>query len=174
MSVLLPPAEDLADLVVRMCQQPWPTTEVDRRRYFSALQLSDGDIVDDESHPQNAQTRWRDFTTALPGNVGGNCSTFRDQFLGLHLFAYSQREPNGQPAREGYAALRHFLSQVLGDPLEVWGQADQPACLWRTEILTLDMYCFQQPDSGVMIGASHTQRSAANDAAATQRRHARP
>ena len=172
--VLSPPAEDLADLVVRMCQLPWPTTEQDRRRYFSELELTDGDVADTESVRHNPETRLRDLTTALPGSVGGNCSTFRGQFLGLSLFAYSQREPNGQPARQGYAALRHLLSQVLGDPLEEWGPVDQPACLWRVGVLTLDMYCFQQRHSGIMVGPSHTPRSAANDAASIKRGHTRP
>ena len=174
MSELSPPAEDLAALLIRMCQLPWPTTEEDRRRYFCDLQLSDGEVIHMNSHQSDPETRWRCFTTALPGQVEGTCTMFRDQFLGLYLSAYNQHEPHGQPATEGWALVRYLLSQVLGDPLEEWGAADNPACLWQPGVLTLDMYCSQTPSSGIMVGPCHTQRSAANDAAALQRGQTRP
>lgn len=166
---LSPPAEHLAGLLIRMCHERWPTTEEDRKRYFSALQLTDTGVVQSDPDPRKADTHWRDFTTALAGSVEGNCSVFQNQFLGLHLFAYSQLTPNAEPAREGYACLRRLLSQELGDPVEEWGTVIQPACLWRPGALTLVMHCFQERASGIMVGPIHTQRSTAHGAAAMNR-----
>lgn len=173
MPKLSPAPEHLSALLIRMCQELWPTTEEDRKRYFSALQLTDSGVVESDPDPHDPDTRWRDFTTALAGPVEGSCSVFQNQLLGLYLFAYNQLEPNAEPAREGYASLRRLLSQRLGDPVEEWGTASQPACLWRPGALTLVMHCFQKRDSWIMVGPSHSERSAAHDAAATSRRRIR-
>lgn len=170
MLTLLPPAEQLSTLLIRMCQEPWPTTEEDRERYFSALQLTDSGPAESSPSAPDPDTQARDFTTALAGPVTGLYTVFRDQFLGLALFAYSELKPNGEPAREGYAALQRLLSQGLGDPVEEgWGTPSYPAYEWRTGALTLDLYCFQERDSGIMIDLSHSERSAAYEAATSSR-----
>jgi hypothetical protein len=171
---LTPTPKDLSDLLVRMCQEPWPTSEEDRLRYFSALHLTDGEVLEDPPHHRDPDSRSRRFTTALPGQVDGNCSMFRDQFLGLQLFAYNQFEPNQAFAREGYAALKQLLTEAFGDPVEEWGPPNQPACLWRPGPLMLDMYCFQEHSSGIMVGPAHSERSAASDAAAFHRQQTNP
>jgi hypothetical protein len=38
---LIPPAEEVADLLVEMTRAPWPTSEEDRLRYFQPLGLHD-------------------------------------------------------------------------------------------------------------------------------------
>lgn len=172
MATLSPAPEDLAALLIRMCQEPWPTTEEERQRYFRTLQLTDSAVPGNNPDEQDPDSQWRDFTTALTGPVDGSCITFQGQFLGLSLFAYHQLEPNAEPAREGYVAVRRSLSLALGDPIQEWGTADQPACQWRPGVLALDMYSFQRRDSGIMVGPSHSSRSAAHEAAAINRRRA--
>ena len=174
MTELTPSPEGLAELLIDMCTQPWPTTEEERLRYFQALQLQDGQFVDEPPphRKPDRQSRW--FTTPLPGQVDGISNTFRGQFLGLSMFAYNQPGSDAAPARDGYAALQALLNQAFGDPDEEWGPPTEPACLWRPGPLLLDMYCFQRGSSGVMLGPSHADRTAANNADAIRRQKEQP
>ena len=163
MTELTPPPADVADLMIQMTRLDWPTTEADRLRYFDTLGLHDEETLpprDDE--PDSTRIR---FATSLPG-VGGTCAMFGAEFLGLSLFCYHEPPVEHSPeARAGYAALRDQLNHYLGRPVEEWGTPTEPACLWRSGPLSIEMYCFQRLRSGVMVGPSHTERSAANDAA---------
>jgi hypothetical protein len=159
---LTPSPADVADLLIQMTRLDWPTNEADRRRYFDILGLHDLDTLpqrDDE-----ADSTMIRFATALPG-VDGICTTFRDEFLGLSLFCYNQPLEDGPEARAGYAGLRGEPNRYLGQPIEEWGTSTEPACLWPSGPLSIDMYCFQRLRSGVMVGLFHAERSAANDAA---------
>jgi hypothetical protein len=145
-----------------MARLDWPTGERDRRRYFDLLGLHDLDTLG-QRHDEPGTPMIR-FATSLP-NVDGTCTMFRDEFLGLSLFCYNEPLDNGPEARAGYAGLRGQLNRYLGPPIEEWGTPTQRACLWRSGLLSIDMYCFQRHQSGVMVGPSHAERSAANDAA---------
>jgi hypothetical protein len=158
---LTPATEDVVDLLTRMIHLEWPTTERDRLRYFNSLGLHDLDLLPRrEDDPDSLSRR---FSTPLPGEVDGICTMFRGEFLGLSLFCY-----NGPQARAGYAGLKSHLSRTFGTPIEEWGSPSELACLWRSGPLMLDMYCFQRLSSGIMIGPSHVERSAANDDAQEQ------
>ncbi len=158
---LSPSPQQLASLLLRTAQLPWPTTEAERLAYFAALGWHDtqGEVTDDGS-----DSAFRRFTTSLP-EVDGDSSAFREDHLGFSLSCYSERGEDRPAARAGFAAVREQLSSALGDPVEEWGSLHQPACLWQPGILSLEMYCFQRGSSSVMVGLSHTERSAANDAA---------
>ena len=162
MTLLNPPPAEVADQLIRMIHLDWPTNEADRRRYFDILDLDDLDTVpkrDDEP-----DTRMIRFVTALP-DVDGTCTMFRDELLGLSLFCYNEPIDNGPDASAGYVSLQDELTRFLGVPSEEWGTLAEPACLWRAGPLWIDMYCFQRLRSGVMVGPSHAEQSAANDAA---------
>jgi hypothetical protein len=163
---LTPSTEAVADLLIRMTQLEWPTTESDRLRYFDILGLRDQEVLPPSD--DDPESLWIRFTTSLPGQVDGNCSMFRGEFLGLSLFPYTEPVENGPQARAGYVGLRNHLSTAIGDPVEEWGSASEPACLWKSGLLMLEMYCFQRLASGVMVGPSHTERTAANDEAHIQ------
>jgi hypothetical protein len=163
MTQLNPDPADVADLVIKMSQEPWPTTETDRQRYFNALGLHDLALV--PQRKDDPHIVWRRFTTSLPGNVEGNCVMFGGEFLGLSLFCYTEPVDNGPQSQAGFASLKRGLSRAFGSPVEEWGSPSAPACLWRPGPLLLDMYCFQRRSSGIMLGPSHAERSAANDAA---------
>lgn len=162
MLTLTPSPEELADLLLRMTRLEWPTTENERLDYFSLLGLSDTGSA--EGRKDEPGVIWRQFDTALTG-VGGLGTMCREEFLGLSLFCYEEEGDDGQLARRGFADLRAHLSAALGAPVEEWGTPAAPCCLWQPGPLTLDMYCFQRGRSGVMVGPSHAERSAANDAA---------
>ena len=108
----------------------------------------------------------RRFTSDLSAALEGSATTFRGAFLGATLFAYDEPVENGELARVGYAAVREQVSQRLGLPVEEWGTAAEPACLWRPGPLLLSMYCFQRLRSGIMVGPDHAGRSDAYDDAA--------
>lgn len=159
---LTPSPADVADLLIQMTRLDWPTTEEDRRHYFAVLGLHDLDTVPrSDDDPDSAMIR---FSTSLPG-VDGTCTMFRDEFLGLSLFCYNEFLDDGPQARAGYAGLRDQLDRHLGPASEEWGTPTEPACLWPSGPLSIDMYCFQRLRSGIMVGPSHSERSAANDAA---------
>jgi hypothetical protein len=159
-----PPTADVANLLIRMTELEWPTTEGDRLRFFHRLGLHD--IDGSRSDDSDLGIEYRQFHTAMPSAVHGTANMFRGEFLGLSLFLYDEPVENGLMAREGYRVLREQLSQRLGPPVEEWGVVNEPACLWRPGLLLLDMYCFQRRPSGIMVGPSHAERSAALDAAA--------
>lgn len=161
---LEPPSADLANLLIRMTEREWPTTEVDRLHFFHRHGLHDVDSPRPDDSDLNIEHRH--FGTALPGAVLGTATMFRGELLGLSLFPYDEPIGNGPLARVGYVALRDQLSQRLGPPVEEWGTPNEPACLWRPGPLLLDMYCFQRLQSGIMVGPSHAERSAALDMAA--------
>jgi len=151
-----PAAEDVADLLVRMCREPWPTTEQERCDYFTVLGLHEQEhlpVRDDD--PGSTSLR---FATSLPG-VDGICSAFRDEFLGLSLFCWAEQCDNGLQARAGHPALRDLLSRSFGTPTEEWGPTAEPACCWVVGPLTIEMYCFQRLQSSVMVGPSHSPLS---------------
>lgn len=160
---LTPPPDEVADLLIRMTRLEWPTSEEERLGFFAALGLRDGEVVENrmlETVSRSLSTPW--------SSVSGVGHMFREEFLGLSLFCYDERGDDGPLAREGFAGLHEHLSAALGRPIEEWGPAREPACLWQPGPLTIDMYCFQRLSSSVMVGPSHTERSAANDAAHEQ------
>ena len=161
---LQPSSSDLADLLVRMTELEWPTTELERLRFFDALGLRDSESPRPDEHVPGSERRL--FVTDLSSTLSGTSTMFHGQFLGLGLFAYDEPIENGELARVGYAAVRERVSQRLGLPVEEWGTDDEPACLWHPGPLMLDMYCFQRHRSGIMVGPDHADRSAAYDDAA--------
>jgi hypothetical protein len=113
---LTPATEAVVDLLTRMIQLEWPTTEQDRLRYFNSLGLHDLDLLPRrEDDPDRLSRR---FSTSLPGEVDGICTMFRGEFLGLSLFCYNERIDNGPQARAGYAGLKSHLSRTFGTPIE--------------------------------------------------------
>ena len=114
MTQLNPDPADVADLVIKMSQEPWPTTETDRQRYFDALGLHDLDLLPQrKDDPDNV---WHRFTTSLPGMVEGSCVMFRGEFLGLCLFCYTEPIDNGPQARAGFASLKRGISRSSDPP----------------------------------------------------------
>ncbi len=154
-----PDPVELADLLVRATRLQWPTTEDERRNFFTALGLRD--LGAPETPEADPRTVWRRFTTALPGEADGSAVTSHGEFLALHVVAYNQQGDDGTAAREGFGVLRKHLGGAFGPPAEEWGTPQEPACVWLLARLTLEMYCFQRGSSGVTVGLSHTQRSAA-------------
>lgn len=162
---LTPPPEEVSDLLVRMTRLEWPTTDDERLDFFAALGLRD--TGPGESTANEPDSAWHSLGTSWP-SVHGVDTVFREEFLGLSLFCYDEQGDDGPLARSGFAGLREHLSVALGPPVEEWGTPREPACFWQPGPLTIEMYCFQRHSSGVMVGPSHTARSAANDAAHEQ------
>lgn len=164
MSDLDPAPAHLADLLVRMTELDWPTTEEERLALFAALDLHDA-----EDAPRSTDAVLdhysRRFGAGLSEALRGTASTFRGEFLGVSLFAYDEPVEDGELARAGYRGVLDHVSRRLGPPVEEWGTVREPACLWRTGPLMIEMYCFQRLRSGVMVGPSHAVRSDALDAA---------
>lgn len=161
---LEPSASDLATLIVRMTELEWPASEAERLVFFAGLGLHDVESPRPDDNVAGAERRW--FSSDLSTAVSGTATMFEGEFLGLALFAYNEPVENGELARAGYAAVREQVSGRLGPPVEEWGSATEPACLWHPGPLMLDMYCFQRLQSGIMIGPDHADRSAAYDEAA--------
>lgn len=158
-----------------MVTLPWPTSEQERLRYFDELGLQDAD----ESPQGTVNERLPEmvdhsFTVPFLKGVDGVCNLFRGEVLGLSLFCYNRPVDDDPQTREALAQLQTRLSATLGPPVEEWGSRTEPACLWRTGPLHLDMYCFQRGSSGIMVGPSHSARSAASDAAAEAMTAGRP
>jgi hypothetical protein len=137
MTQLKPDPADVADLVIKMSQEPWPTTETDRQRYFDALGLHDLDLL--PQRKDDPESVWRRFTTSLPGMEEGSCVMFRGEFLGLCLFCYTEPIDNGPQARAGFASLKRGISRTFGPAVQEWGPPSEPACLWRPGPLLLDL-----------------------------------
>ena len=172
---LVPAPAVLAELLTRMVTLPWPTSEQERLRYFDKLGLQDADESPEgtvnERLPEVVDHR---FTVpSLPG-VDGVGNVFRGELLGLSLFCYNRPVDDDPQAREAFVRLQTGVSATLGAPVKEWGSSAEPACLWRTGPLHLDMYCFQRGSSGIMVGPSHSARSAASDAAAEAMTTGRP
>ncbi len=144
-----------------MTQLEWPATEAERLAWFAGLGLRDGEPLPPRADDQGCaslrfSTEWSE--------VDGNASTMADGLLGMSLFCYNERGHDGAAARAGFAALRDHLSRSFGPPVEEWGPASEPACLWRPSPLMFEMYCFQRHSSGVMVGPSHAERTATYEA----------
>lgn len=163
-----PDPHDVADVLNKMVEHRWPTTEAERQRYFGELGLRDGEVVPQLS--SGPDRRARQLTTTLEGDMYGISTMFRGEFLGLSLFCYKEAGDNGPQARAGFASLKHHLSLALGAPSKEWGSLNDLACLWRSGPLLLELYCFQRGSSGIMVGLAHADRSVANGAAARRGR----
>jgi len=72
-----------------------PTPESDRRDFHERLALTQMRRTADD-HRDDAHSVPHDFRTSLPGDAGID-TMFRDEFLGLSLFAYN--EPGGDGAQ---------------------------------------------------------------------------
>lgn len=165
MSELVPPPQDIADLVSRMTAAPWPTTEDDWRSSFTRLGLRDDDVrqhVNPDAGEFDTTNHW--FRADLPGDVTGSSTMFRSELVGLGLFAYDDRTERAGSAVAGYVQLAEQFTRLFSRPVEEWGTAHEPAGLWRAEPLQLEMYCHQRPPSGVQLGLSHIARTAVFEA----------
>lgn len=155
----------MSDLLVRMTRFEWPTIDDERLDFLASLGLRDTGAG--ESKADEPDSTWHSLGTPWP-SVHGIDTVYREEFLGFSLFRYEEHGSDGALARAGFAGLRKLLSDALGPPVQEWGTLHEPACFWRPGPLTIEMYCFQRHSSGVMVGPSHTERSAANDAAHDQ------
>jgi len=77
---------------------------------------------------------------------------FRGEFLGLSLFCYNEPLEDGPEARAGYAGLRDQLNRYLGRPIEEWGTPTEPASLWRSAPLAIDMTASNAFEAGSWSG----------------------
>ena len=159
-----PSAADLADLLVRMTELAWPTTEDERLTFFESLGLHDVESPRPDENVPGAERRW--FATDLSSALSGTATMFRGEFVGLALFAYDEPVAYGERARAGYAAVRSLVSRRIGLPVEEWGSVTEPACLWHPGPMMLDLYCLQRLRSGIIVGPDHAERSVAHDEAA--------
>lgn len=161
---LVPPAQDLAVLVSRMTAAPWPTTEADRHSYFGRLGFQDDDVrrVSPDAGELDTTNHW--FRADLSGDVTGSSTMFRSEFVGLGLFAYGDPAEHAGIVRQGYDQLAGHFTRLFGRPAEEWGTAEEPAGLWLSEPLQLEMYCHQRSNSCVQLGLSHIGRTAAYEA----------
>jgi hypothetical protein len=74
MTELTPSTKDVADLLIRMTQLEWPTTEKERLHYFITLGLRDEEVL--PPRDDDPDIVWFRFTTSLAAQVDGNCSSF--------------------------------------------------------------------------------------------------
>lgn len=161
--VLEPAVSDLADLVTSMFVNDWPRTEDERRQWFHDLGLTETGSA--SAHVQmKPEYHLNGMSTSLSGFVTGVCSMFRNEFLGLSLFAYSSNLPDGVSALTALPELAAKFDAALGPRAEQWGTSSEPALLWRQGALHLEMYCIQQPHSQIMLSLGHTARSEALEA----------
>ena len=175
MTELIPPVADLADLVLAMVDPPWPTTEDDRLDFYRRVGLTqlEWDNSGFDERPDDHSV-WHRFATSLP-EVDGMDTMFRDQFLGLSLFAYNQPGDDGPASRTAYPLLKDRFTARFGAPTEEWGTEREPACYWAVGAVQVEMYCFQRLASGVMLRPSHRDRTAEHDRqAAADPRNVRP
>jgi len=129
---LEPSASDLANLLMRMTDLEWPTTEEERLFFFASLGLHDVESPRPDDTVVCAERRW--FASDLSDAVSGTATMFRGEFLGLAVFAYNEPVENGPLTRAGYTAVRDHVNQRLGLPVEEWGTATEPACLWAARL----------------------------------------
>jgi hypothetical protein len=122
-----PPPADLAGLLVRMTELPWPTSEEERLTFFDALGLHDIESPRPDENTVGAERRL--FVSELSGALSGTATMFHGEFLGLAFFASNEQVENGALARAGYAALREHLGRTPG-PRSRSGAppANPPAC----------------------------------------------
>jgi hypothetical protein len=135
------------------------TLEVLEELHVSRRMVADGVTV-----PDDPNIVWRRLTTSLPGMWKATASYCAASSSVLACSATPSRlttAHNPGPA----SPASNAASAAPSDPVEKWGSPSEPACLWRSGPLLLDMYCFQRRSSGIMIGPSHAERSADNDAA---------
>lgn len=89
----------LTDLLLRMIQQPCPTTEQDRLTYFGDLGFAEADESGrGTSAKQAPETVFHNFT--VPLLTDGMCSVFRGEVLGISLFCFSRPASDDPEARE--------------------------------------------------------------------------
>lgn len=131
MPTLTPNVENVAGLVLDMMDGTWPTSDDDRQVFYSSHGLTQvASSAGEALRREHGRTLMHQFETSLPG-VYGIDTMFRDEFLGLSLFAYDESVDDGAASRAAYPLLRDLLSDRLGAPAEEWGTAHEPACYWR-------------------------------------------
>lgn len=126
---LTPSPETVANMVKRMIASDWPTTEEERRAWFTSFGLKDEQDV----------PRWGG--DAEPGAVPTGWHAFKDEFVGLHWFMWEgwPRDVVEKAADE----LRERLTEVCGVPSsESQRQPIGWTAYWDFEGKVIDMYFY--------------------------------
>ena len=157
---LTPAPEEVASRVVAAVRAVWPESDEGEAALLDQLMVCDVGAADErEPGYEMASFRTRDWE-----DTTGTIQTWRGRLLSLgwHLYAEPDNEPgNGDStAAEGYIALRELLTEALGDPVEEWGSAEEPAVYWSHEGKSVEMHCFRPRATVVQIDVGHQARSA--------------
>ncbi len=159
---VVPAPAAVVDLVARLVESDWPTTNQERQRWFrefGLLEAPDGMYWDSTTEPGDAPTNWH---------------TFEGEFVGANWFIWA-----GWPreAVEASAAeLKERLSAAFGSPLfdELDPRVVGWTALWKTNGRVVDMYFYTgvahyaRPDSAavVQLHVDHEQRAEAQESVA--------
>ena len=162
---LSPSPETVADMISRMIESEWPTTDADRRLWFSTFGLC---AEEDEDVP-----RWGGDT--VPGAVPTGWHAFQDEFVGVHWFLW-EGWPRSVVA-DAAAELKEILTRTCGPedsrittPILDW------TAYWEFEGRGIDMYFYsglppahlsrREISPSVQLHVDHAQRAEAEEAQA--------
>lgn len=174
-----PSPAELADLVVRLVESEWPTSEEERQAWFRTHGLQ---IRDQEEDPRDGASR--SFVGGGPPEWGwSRCGwgTFEEEFVGVVFFLWrgTSMDESERLARE----VRSLLVARFGEPDES-DSVELPdgrfTAFWRTGGRTVDLYLHggmrpvgvedQFYDEPVLqLHVDHEERSAQREEAARAR-----
>ncbi len=158
---VVPAPAAVVDLVARLVESDWPTTDEERQRWFREFGLRespDGVYWDSSTEPGDAPTDWH---------------TFEGEFVGASWFIWDgwSREAVEASAAE----LKESFSAAFGSPFDELGpQVVGWTSLWKSNGRVVYMYFhtgvapYARPDSAavVQLQVDHEQRAEAQESVA--------
>ncbi len=157
---LTPSPETVVEVVTRMIASEWPTSEEERRLWFTVFGL-----IDEQGVPQ-----WGGDTET--GAVTTGWHAFEDEFVGIHWFLWE-----GWPraaVETAAAALKEGLTQVCGPPASgIQRQTGDWTAYWEFKGRVIDVYFYsglppahltrREMTPSVQFHVDHAQRAEAED-----------
>ena len=159
-----PDPKNVVALVSAAIAEPWPSTESERKSYFSRLHLTERDDLESE-HPKVKSGL---LIAPSLGAAEGLWAAVEDRLLSFTLFFYTDPRPGPSAAELGYGAVHEELDALLGSPVqENTSQFGEPTALWTAGEKFIEVSCHSRHVDSLEIELKHATRADEYDALLT-------
>ncbi|ALD64575.1 hypothetical protein AFL94_12325 [Arthrobacter sp. LS16] len=159
-----PAPVEVVAFIGRILGHEWPHSEAERVRVFEALGMHSPQRPAEDAE-ENIGGIWV-LKVPLGADVDARWSSFRGSLVLITLFLYPQPSEQHPQVREKFAELRTELSTYFSPPTETWGTEAMPAARWTIGTCGVELYCFNKPNSVLMLCIEDLQLARLAEAAA--------
>ena len=144
-----PTPVEVVDYIARIIDHAWPLDEAARLRMFEVLGMQTVQRLADVAEENIGDIAV--LKVPLGSEVEASWSSFQGSLVLISLFLYPQPSEHHPQVLEKFGELQTGLSTYFSPPAETWGTAAMPAARWKIRGCGVDLYCFNKPNSVLML-----------------------